>query len=104
MTLTLCPLIEYQIRNILWKIHAENVLQKLVPDLFLILVNNPKQPLHARNLTLCILSNPVPFNGQSYQKQYGPGTSDQSLFRLENKFRKIPLLVIYYLTKFNDTV
>ena len=28
--------------------HAENVYQKLVPDPFLILVNNPKQPLHAR--------------------------------------------------------
>ena len=26
---------------------AESVHQKLVPDLFLILVNNPKQPLHA---------------------------------------------------------
>ena len=31
------------------KNHAENVYQKLVPDPFLILVNNPKQPLHARN-------------------------------------------------------
>ena len=30
-----------------------------------------------------------------------PGTSDQSLFRLQNKFRKIPLLVMYYLTRFN---
>ena len=29
--------------------HAENVHQKLVPDPLLILVNNPKQPLHARN-------------------------------------------------------
>ena len=29
--------------------HEENVHQKLVPDPFLILVNNPKQPLHARN-------------------------------------------------------
>ena len=28
--------------------YAENVHQKLVPG-FLILVNNPKQPLHARN-------------------------------------------------------
>ena len=28
------------------------------------------------------LSNPVSFNGQSYQKQNGPGTGDQSLFRL----------------------
>ena len=29
--------------------HAENVHQKLVPDPLSILVNNPKQPLHARN-------------------------------------------------------
>ena len=29
--------------------HAENVHQKLAPDPFLILLNNPKQPLHARN-------------------------------------------------------
>ena len=31
------------------KNHAQNVYQKLVLDPFLILVNNPKQPLHARN-------------------------------------------------------
>ena len=31
------------------EIHAENVHQKLVPDPLLILVNNPKQPLHVRN-------------------------------------------------------
>ena len=54
--------------------------------------------------TLFFLPNSVPFNGQSYQKQKGPGTSDQSLFRLQNKFRKIPLLVIYYLTKFDDVI
>ena len=91
--------------------------QKLVRDPFLILVNNPKQPLHARNSfenkdyqkplkksTLFFLLNPVPFNVQSYQKQKGPGTSDQSLFRLQNKFRKIPLFVIYYLTKFDDVM
>ena len=29
--------------------HSENVHQKLVPDPLLILVNNPKQPLHTRN-------------------------------------------------------
>ena len=49
-------------------------------------------------------SNPVPFNGQSYLKQKGCGSSDQLLFRLQNKFRKIPLLVIYYLTKFDDII
>ena len=48
--------------------------------------------------------NPVPFNVQSFQKQKGPGTSDQSLLRLQNMFRKIPLLVIYYLTKFDDVI
>ena len=55
-------------------------------------------------VTLFFLSNPVLFNRQNYQKQKGPGTSDQLLFRLQNKFRKIPLLVIYYLTKFNDVI
>ena len=57
-----------------------------------------------KKLTLFFLSNPVPFNGQSYQKQKGPGTSDQSFFRLQNKFREIPLLVIYYLTKFDINI
>ena len=31
------------------KMMQKNVHEKLVPDLSLILVNNPKQPLHARN-------------------------------------------------------
>ena len=35
-----------------------------------------------KKLTLFFLSNPVPFNGQSYKNQKGLGTSDQSLFRL----------------------
>ena len=51
--------------------------------------------------TLFFLSNPVPFNGQSYQKQKGSRTSDQLLFRLQNKFKKIPFFVMYYLTKFD---
>ena len=33
----------------LWKNHAENVHQKLASDSFSILLNDPKQPLHARN-------------------------------------------------------
>ena len=53
---------------------------------------------------LFFLPNPVSFNIQSYQKQKGPGTSDQSLLRSWNKFRKIPLLVTYYLTKFDEVV
>ena len=57
-----------------------------------------------KNLTLFFLSNPVPFNRQSYQKQKGPGTSDQSLFRLEDKFPKISLLVLHYLSKFNGVI
>ena len=57
-----------------------------------------------KKVTLFFLLNPVPFNGQNCQKQKGPGTSDQSFFRLKNKFRKIPLLVLYYLTKFDDVI
>ena len=69
--------------------------QKLVPDSFLILLYKLKQPLHARNyfknkifwkriikktLKELFLSNSVIFNGQSYRKQKGSGTSDQALF------------------------
>ena len=57
-----------------------------------------------KKFTLFFLSNPVPFNRQSYQKQNRPGTNDQLLFRLQNKFRKIPLLVISYLSKFDDVI
>ena len=73
--------------------------QKLVPDFSLILASNSKQPLHARNLfkilyserglskslkeiTLFFLSNPFPFNKQSYQKQNGPGSCGQSLLHI----------------------
>ena len=48
--------------------------------------------------------NLVPFNRQNYQKQKRPGTSDQWLFRLPNKFRKTPLLVMYYMTKFDYVI
>ena len=54
-----------------------------------------------KKLTLFFLLSPEPFNEQSYQKQKGSGASDQSLFRLRNKFRKIPLFFIYYVTKFD---
>ena len=46
----LCISCDYdQIKNILCKNHAKNVKEKLVLDIFIILVNNPKQPFHARN-------------------------------------------------------
>ena len=32
------------------------------------------------------------------------GASDQSLFRLQNKFQNIPLFVTYYLTKLDDVM
>ena len=57
-----------------------------------------------KKLTLFFLSNPAPFNEQKYQKQKGSGTSHQSLFRSQNKFRKITLFGIYYLTKFDDVM
>ena len=49
-------------------------------------------------------SNPVSFSGQNYQKKKGHGTSEQLLLRLRNKFRKIPLLIMHYLTKFDDVI
>ena len=55
-------------------------------------------------LILFFLSNPVPFNGQNYQQQKGPETSDQSLFKLQKKFKKISLLVTYYPTKFDGVI
>ena len=70
--------------------------QKQVTDPFLIMVNNPKQLLHARTsfenilkedyqkafkkLTLLFLSN-LHFKWTKLSKT-GPGTSDWSLFRL----------------------
>ena len=36
-------------KTFLWKNYAENIHQKLVPDPILILVNNPKQSMHAGN-------------------------------------------------------
>ena len=57
-----------------------------------------------KKLTLFFLWNPVLFNGQSYQKQKRPGTSDQLVFRLWKKFRKINLLVKYYVNKFDDVI
>ena len=57
-----------------------------------------------KKVTLIFISNQVTFNRQNYQKQKGHGTSGQLLFRLRNKFLKIPLLVMYYLTKFDDVI
>ena len=57
-----------------------------------------------KKVTSFFLSNPVLSKRQIYQKQKGPGTSDQSLFRLQSKFRKIPLLVLHYLNKFDDVI
>ena len=48
-----------------------------------------------KKVTLFFLSNPILFNRQNYWKQKGPGTSDQSLFRLRSKLRTIPLFIIW---------
>ena len=57
-----------------------------------ILKGDYQKPL--KKLTFFFLLNPVPFNEQSYQKQKGPESSDQSLFRLRNKVTEISLLCI----------
>ena len=55
-------------------------------------------------LTIFFFLSPVPFNGQDNEKQNKSGTDDQTLYRLQNKFREIPLLVTNYLTKFDDVI
>ena len=111
MTLKLFPLIEYIKKGtFLWKSHADNVLWKLVPYPFLILVNNPKQPLLARNslkilkedyqkalrkLILFVLLNPVPFKEQSYQKQKKSGTSHSSGYKTSSKKFLYELYIIW---------
>ena len=57
-----------------------------------------------KKVTSFFPSHLVPFNRQNYQKQKKPGTSDQSLFMLGNKFRKVPLLVMHYLTMSDDVI
>ena len=57
-----------------------------------------------KKVTLLFLLNPAPFNGQNCNTQKEPGTGDQSYFRLQNKFRKISLLIEYYLTKSDDVI
>ena len=54
-------------------------------------------------LTFVFLSNPVPFKEQNYEKQKGPRKGPDP-FRLQHKFRKIPLLVMYCMTKFDDVI
>ena len=96
--------------------------QNLVPDLFVNLVNNPIQSSHARNYFKSkifwkriikknfkkVTSFFFPVQSLSIdkfiKKQKGPGTSDHWLFRLQHKFRKIPLLVMYYLITFDDVI
>ena len=57
-----------------------------------------------KKVILFFLPNPVPFNWQNFQEQKGSGTSNHSLFRLQSKFRKLLLLDLYYLTKFDDVI
>ena len=68
MTLKVCPLIECQ----LWNIFIEKSCRKYAPKA------SPRP-----KLTLFFRSNPVSYNGQSYQIQKGSGTSDLTLFRIQ---------------------
>ena len=57
-----------------------------------------------KKVNLILLLNPVPLYGQDYKKQKGPETSDNSLLSLQNNFRKVPLLMIYYLANFDGAI
>ena len=45
------------------------------------------------------LSNPVLFDGQDYEKQKGPRTSEHSFFRLQNRFQILPEQVWWCIIK-----
>ena len=45
-------------------------------------------PEALKKVNFFFLLNSIPFNGQSYQKQKGPGTSDQLLFSLQKQVQK----------------
>ena len=60
----------------LWKNHAENVHQKLVPDSFLILVNETKQPFYAGNF----------FKNKSLLEDYQKALEKLTLFFFQIKF------------------
>ena len=55
-------------------------------------------------LTLFFLSNLDHVNVQDNKKQKGSGPSDQSLFIFTKQVQKIPLSVMYYLTKFDHVI
>ena len=58
-----------------------------------------------KKLILFFLSNRVPFDEKNYKKkQRRLRASGESLFRLQNKFRKVALLVLYEITKFDDII
>ena len=79
--------------------YAENMHWKLVSDPFLIFLMQNSHYMQyillekryferglskrIKKVNFFFLLNPVPFNGQSYQKQKRPGTSDLSLFSSE---------------------
>ena len=63
ITLKLCPLIEHEISNIFMEKSFRKWAPEDIPDPFLILVNNSKQPLHARNLFKYIFK-------KDYQKNF----------------------------------
>ena len=62
-------------------------------------------PKSFKKVNFIFSPNPVPFNEKRYQKKRGLElvTSRSSGYE-ENKSRKIPLLVIYYLTKYDDVI
>ena len=75
------------------QVSKKNVRQNLASELFISLVNSPKQPMHARisvknkmlwkrifekpkkKFTLFFLLKPVPFYEQDYEKQEMPETT-----------------------------
>ena len=100
MTLKLCHLIEYYVRNIFMEKSCRNYAPKASPRTLLNFdtINQNSHRMQEivlkiryferglskshKKLTLIFLSNPISFNEQDHEKQKEPETNDQSLIRL----------------------
>ena len=80
------------------KLFPRNSLKNKIFEKRIMIIKKPQK------INFILSFKPSLLNGQDYETQRGPGSNEHSLFRLQNKFRKILLLVIYYLTKFNDVI
>ena len=94
-------MIEYYKSTIFTEKIWKKVLQKLVPDQYLIMVDRNMTYAFKKLLLLLLFLKPASIDGDYYETQKGPGNSNQSLFRLPNMIRNFLSLVNLHLAIFD---